>query len=926
MLLGRAAECGRIERLLADARAGTSGALVIGGDPGVGKTALLEHAAANATGMTVLRARGVESEAEVPFSGLLELLRPVLDRIASIPTPQAGALQGALALAPARERDRFVVGAATLSLLATCAEERPLLALVDDVQWLDASSGSSLVFATRRLVADSAAVIFAARRDEGGALDGAGLPELRLEGLDREASAALLSRHAPAAVPAVTADRLFRATGGNPLALVELAAAAPALAADLVEGPLTVQTSVERAFLQRTAALSPDSRRALLVAAAAHSGELGTIARAMAALGVAMQGLEEAERAGLVAVTDARVEFCHPLARSAVYAAAAAPERRAAHRALAHAGPTTDADERAWHLASAAFGPDDQVAAALDAAAGQARDRSAYAVAANAFQRAARLTPQPGDARARRLLCAADAAWLGGRAELTLRTVDEALTCRVEPGLRAAALHLRGRALLHIGPVTDGHDALVEAAEEIRAIDPTEAIVMLAEAADGCVYSGRPETMLHTARRAWALLPQPAGERETAFASFALGTALILNGHGAEGSDLVRDAIALIDRSDVLGDDLRLLSWAALAPLWLREADTGRALIDRAIGAARAQGALGVLPFVLQIAALDAAASDRWTISGALHDEAIRLARDTGQAVRLCGALAGLARVEARRGQEAGCRAHAEEALAIAKRLRLGFYAAWAIHALGDLELAVGRLEQAIERLCERERLLGELHIADPDISPAPELVEVYVRAGRGHDAEHVARGYLGGAQEKAQPWALARAARCRGLLADAGEIDEPFAEALDQHELTPDAFERARTQLCYGERLRRARRRMQARVQLRAAFTAFGELGAAPWAERARLELQATGETARRRQPSTLDQLTPQELRIALALADGKTMRAAAAELFLSPKTIEYHLRNAYRKLGIRSRAELRHALDGDPAARTGTPQRVGV
>jgi DNA-binding CsgD family transcriptional regulator len=747
-----------------------------------------------------------------------------------------------------------------------------------------------------------------------------------LEGLDREASAALLSRHAPAAVPALTADRLFRATGGNPLALVELAAAAPALAADLVEGPLSVQTSVERAFLKRTAALSPDSRRALLVAAAAHSGELGTIARAMATLGVAAQALEEAERAGLVSVTDARIEFCHPLARSAVYAGVPANERRAAHRALADAGPTTDPDERAWHLASAAFGPDEQVAAALDAAAGRARDRSAYAVAASAFQRAARLTPQPDDARARRLLSAADAAWLGGRAELTLLAVDEALACEVEPALRAAALHLRGWGLLHIGPVTDAHDALVAAAGEIRGIDPAEAIVMLAEAADGCVYAGRPETMLHTARRAWALLPRAAGERETAFASFALGTALILNGHGADGSDLVRAAIALIDGSDVLGDDLRLLSWAALAPLWLREADTGRALIERAIGAARAEGALGVLPFVLQIAALDAAASDRWAISEALHDEAIRLARDTGQAVRLCGALAGLARVEARRGQEGGCRAHAAEALTIAKRLRLGFYAAWAIHALGDLELTVGRLDAASERLRERERFLAELHIADPDMSPAPELVEVHVRAGRAQDAERVVRGYLAGAQEKGQPWALARAGRCRGLLADADAFDEPFAEALEQHELTSDAFELARTQLCYGERLRRTRRRTEARVQLRAAFTAFGELGAAPWAERARLELQATGETARRRQPSTLDQLTPQELRIALALADGKTMRAAAAELFLSPKTIEYHLRNTYRKLGIRSRAELLHALETDPGARTATRQRVGV
>jgi DNA-binding CsgD family transcriptional regulator len=434
--------------------------------------------------------------------------------------------------------------------------------------------------------------------------------------------------------------------------------------------------------------------------------------------------------------------------------------------------------------------------------------------------------------------------------------------------------------------------------------------MMLAEAADACVYAGQPRQMLAAARRAWELAGPVAGEWETAFAGLALGTALIFNGEGVAGARLVRETIALIDSSDVLGDDPRLLSWAALAPLWLREARIGRALVDRAIEATRARGAVGVLPFAVQVAAVDAAADDRWALSVALHDEAIRLARDTGQMVRLCGALAGLARIEARQGREVACREHATDALALSEQLGLPFYRVWAIGALAELELSLGRLEQALGWLDRKDRLLADLQIADPDLSAVPELVEVHVRALQIGAAQAIAEDYLRRAREKGQPWALARAERCRGLLADPDSMDEPFTRALHLHALTPDTFELARTRLCYGERLRRAKRRTQAREQLRGAFEAFSDLGATPWAELARLELQATGETARRRDASAVEALTPQELRIAMVLAEGRTTREAAAQLFLSPKTIEYHLRSAYRKLGICSRDQLAKAL----------------
>jgi DNA-binding CsgD family transcriptional regulator len=920
MLLGRVAECAQVDRLLAAARGGTSGALLIRGDPGIGKTALLQYAAGRAGHMTVLAARGVEVEADVPFSGLLELLRPILQCLERIAAPQALALRSALALGPAGATDRFIIGAATLSVLAARAEESPLLVLVDDGQWLDASSAAALVFATRRLLADSVAVIFAVRTGEAPAIEAAGLPELVLGGLDREASRALLARHAHAAVPPETADRLVRATGGNALALVELASEAPDLRADLEDGLAPVATSVERAFLRRTRGLSRAARRALVLAAAFGSSELSMITQAAATLDIDVPALQEAERVGLITIADAQLEFRHPLVRSALYHAAPADERRAAHRAIADVfGRRHDPDRHAWHLASAALGPEEPTARALDQAAARALGRGAYAVAASAYERAAHLTPDDGEARARRLLSAADAAWLAGRAQLALSLLGEVLERCAEPRLRADALHLRGRAAAQIGPVMHGHDLLVEAASQIEATDPAMAVMMLAEAADTCVYAGQPRQMLAAAERAWELAGPGAGEWETAFAGLALGTALIYNGEGVAGARLVRQTIALIDSSDVLGDDPRLLSWAALAPLWLREARIGRALVDRAIDATRTRGAAGVLPFAVQIAAVDAAADNRWALSVALHDEAIRLARDTGQTVRLCGALAGLARIEARQGREAACREHASDAVTLSEQLGLPFYRAWAIGALADLELSLGRLEQALGWLEEKDRLLAGLQIADPDLSPAPELVEVHVRAMRIGAARAIAEDHIRRAQEKGQPWALARAERCRGLLADADSMDEPFTRALNLHARTPDTFELARTRLCYGERLRRAKRRTPAREQLRGAFEAFSDLGAAPWAELARLELQVTGETARRRDANVLDALTPQELRIAMVLAAGRTTREAAAQLFLSPKTIEYHLRSAYRKLGICSRDELAKALastGGDDAA----------
>jgi hypothetical protein len=699
MLLGRRVECARIDRLLSGAVACRSGALLVWGDPGIGKTALLEYAADRAEGMAILWARGVESETQVPFAGLLELLRPVLGELDRLPDRQAAALRGALGLGPAVAGDRFIVGAATLSVLAGAAERSPLLVLVDDMQWLDAASAAAIVFCARRLLADAVAVVMAARSGEAEAFAGSGLPRLRLEGLDRQACEALLSRHASRVMTAETAHRLFVATAGNPLALVELANEAPEFALELFAVGLPTETGVERAFLRRTDSLPAETRRALIVAATVESGEIGTIQRASERLGIDAAALEEAERAGLVVVSEARLEFLHPLVRSALYHAATAPERRAVHRAIADAYlADPDVDRRAYHLAAAAFGPDETVAAALEHAAVRARARGAHANAATALERAARLTPDQGERRARRLLAGADAAWAAGETARTMRLVNEALERCTDRRLGADGLRLKGYAEMQIGPVMRGHDTLVEAAAQIQQVDPSKAVETLAEAADACTYACQPETMLVTARRAWDLVPADAGDRDRAFASLALGGALIFNGQGNEGAKLLREAIQLVVPGGALDEDPRLLSRAAMAPLWLREAGVGRELVERALEAARSQNALGALPLALQIVAVDSAAGDRWAFSKARHHEAIALARDAGHAVRLCGLLAGLARIEARQGHAEACVTHAEESIALAERLGLEFYRLWAITGLAGLARAQDRRSGPLAR------------------------------------------------------------------------------------------------------------------------------------------------------------------------------------------------------------------------------------
>jgi len=887
--------------------------LALVGEVGVGKSVLLDHAADGAKGMNVLRARGIQSEAHIPFAGLFELLRPALGHLDRLSPPQREALEGALALRPARAQDRFAVGAATLNLLAAFSEEAPLLVLVDDAHWIDGSSADALLFAFRRLIADPIAVVLSVRRDEPSLLDGTDLPRHRLEGLDRAAAAELVARHAVGGTPISeeAIDRLHRGTGGNPLALVELAGDSSTIASGgPLDAPLPVVTSVARVYLERSAALSQPARDVLLLAAASATGDLPTLARASVLAGLDIGDLAAAEASGLVTVLDERVEFRHPLARSAVYGAAPAERRRTMHRALAGSLPDAHADRRAWHLALAALGPDDAASSALEQAGRRAQARSAYDVASQAFERAGVLAADDGR-RCALLQSAADTAWLGGLAPRAVALLDEARRGAPPVDVLVAVEHLRGHIATRLGPVGQGHRILLEGAGIAAAVDADRAVVMLAEAVNAAFYAGDTAAMHQAALAIPPLIGPSSSRRATFFASMAQGMAQIFGGEGG-GATLVREAVTMVEDSDELADDPRLLAWAAMGPLWLREAEAGPTLVDRALEAARAQSVVGVLPFLLSHVAIDGMASNRWHEAEAGFHEAISLARETGQRTDLAWALARLAWLEARQGREEACRAHAAEARALARDLDFGLSEIWSLAALADLEVGLGHLDDALQHFEDEHAALLARGVGDVDLSPAPELVELYLRLGRRDEAAACLASFEPEAAKKGQPWALARAARSRGLLAADDDLDRHFGEALAMHEQTPDLFETARTRLAYGGRLRRARQRTRAREPLRAAFTDFDRLGAAPWAEMARAELAATGESARRRDPSTRDQLTPQELQIALLLADGRTTREAASMLFLSPKTVEYHLRSVYRKLGVNSRDQLTASMAG--------------
>ena len=902
MLVGRESERRMIERLVAGARVGTSGVLVITGEPGIGKTALIEEAVALAADMRVLWARGTEAEREVPFGGLLQLLRPAISDIDRIPAPQRDALASALALRDGVPGDRFAVGAAMLSTVCRYAEAAPVALIIDDVHLLDRPSAEALLFTARRLLADPIVLIAAARAGEPHLLSGADLPQMTLRGVDLAAAKEMVGARSGRVVPVELLTRLHRTVAGNPLALLELADDLEQLEQRPPGAPAPVSAVLAAAFVARAGRLGPHARTALLVAAA-EGGDLGVIAGACRELDVDVAVLAEAEQQALVAILGGRVGFRHPLVRSAIYASADPAERRAAHQAIAAALPVADVDHRAWHLSESVLGTDAAVAAALEAAAARATERGAHSVAAAALERAARFTAAAGE-RAQRLAASGEAAWSGGLPVLADRLLDEALALGPPLPVRTRVHELRGDIAVKCGSPAQARDILIAAAAEIETPDPDAAVGLLVDAINACFWLGDARSALQAGRRIEELLPRATRPGMRILGSLAHGMSTVLAGQG--GADRIREAVELLASSGEVFRDRRRVILSVLGPLYLRESGTGRTLVGQAMRESRDHAALAVLPALLFHIARDQGTTDRWADAETTYDEAIRLSHETGQTTSLGINLAGLAWLHAHQGRERECRQRAAAALRVCAEHEIHCGHAWARFALGDLELGRGALTEAVTQF---EQLVADLHaigVVDADLSPAPELVEAYTRLGRVDEATRTARAYAEQAAAKGQPWALARSARATATICPDGELDEHFEAALALHARTLDTFEQARTRLAYGSRLRRSRRRVDARGQLRLAVTTFDQLGAARWADQAATELKATGETARRREPSTADQLTPQERQIAVLLAEGRSTREAAAAMFLSPKTVEYHLRNVYAKLAIHSRAEL--------------------
>ena len=908
-LIGRERECAEIDRLLARAADGESGVLVIRGEAGIGKSALLDYAAAQATGFTVLRAAGFEAEADLAFAGAYGLLRPVLGHLDEVPEIQAQALAGALGLAPSAAPDRFMVSAAVLGLLAAAAEQRPVVCLIDDAQWLDRPSADTLVFAARRLAADPVAILFGAREGEARRFEAPGVDSLTVAPLDDVSAQALLAERGRSATPAVR-TRLLAEAHGNPLALIELPVALTdeqlAGASPLPESiPLTPR--LRSVFRQRIEGLPDATQTALLLASADETGDLATVLVAAGALGLARDALDPAELAELIRISGDAITFRHPLVRSALYDSATVSRRQQVHAALASAYRGDEhADRRVWHQAMATLSPDEEVAAALEAAARRARARAAHASAASALLRAAELSTDD-ERRRRRIVDAAHAAWDGGQPDRA-RACIAAVLPQAAGELRADLLGLSGVIESRSGDVHTALRLLLECAEQTS--DPSKRLEALGEAAEMVSFAGEYERAIELGALAAQVTPRTARDE------FLVSLMTLMAAAAAGEHDRARAAMEqVVDRAATL-DDPRGLIWAVTA-LWAAPELAGAVdYAQRAVELARERGLVSLLPVALGYQTTAELARNHFERARASAEEAYRLSEDIGQIWGTSALLAAMSAIELVRGDLEAARAHCEEVLATGRERGATFLVAIANWRLGQIALVAGRPDEATDHL------LRASATGTPESHPMvglrliPEVVEAALAAGREADAREAFVRYDEWVTRFPSETHVALRYRTRALLEPA-RADEYFTAALAHADAVP-TMTRGRTELLYGEWLRRERRRQDARPHLRTALELFRQLGAALWEERAAAELRATGETTRKRDPSTLDELTPQEHQIAGLVAEGKTNREIATQLFLSPRTIDYHLRKVFSKLGITSRTELVRAglPDRDPAA----------
>jgi DNA-binding CsgD family transcriptional regulator len=879
-LVGRALERALIDEMIADVRAGRSRVLVLRGDIGVGKTSLLEYAAA-AEGMTILRAVGVQVESDLPFAGLDQLVRPVLHLTGRLSPPQAEALGVALGLRPGPTVDRFLVAAGALSLLAEAAEEGPLLVLVDDVQWLDQPSAEAVGFIARRLGVEGIALLITQRYSYANAVWD-GLPYRRVSGLDMTESQQLLELIAGHLEPAV-ANRLAQRADGNPLALTEVSAiltAGQANGSDPLPDPLPIGEHVERLFATRLDALDDQTLMLVLLAAAEERGELAIFERAAAEFGLGLDALQPAEHQGLLQTDGHHVRFRHPLARSAAYYHQPLTQRRAAHRALWTALDPIDPDRATWHRAAAASGVDEAAARALERVGQHAALRSAFATASAALQRAAELSADR-DHRVRCTVGAAEAAWSAGNAARAQALVDH---LNENEGQTRELVLLRAMLRYTAGQPAQAFDELLR----------------------GLTVGGEPASGELTAaiRAAWAtndpqrlaVLRDRLGNLVTGFpAHLLVAVDALLNSRFQEAVAAMRRAAQDADRTT----DITELAIGGSLAAFTGDNATARRLASYGLHLARTRGDVGALPMILNTHAL-IDAFDGWFDSASSHvQEADQLAHDMGQSHYRSNTNAVAALVSASRGAAPEYERHYRAAVALAGDDVVSTRAltGW---AEGLWLLGQGEVDQACSRLVTLAEPKGHPIFA---LLSTADLAEAAARSGRRDEAVDRLAALQTWSRGAGTPVAAALAARAGGALNDDASL---LGEALGLLEQLERPFDLARTHLLLGEHLRRDRRRGAARRHLRAAVDGFERLAAEPWARRSRDELRATGETIRRREVGGLQPLTPQEHKIARMVADGITNRDVAAQLFLSPRTVDYHLRNVFAKLGISSRSEL--------------------
>jgi len=909
MLHGRDRERERLALLLDDACGSRGGALVVRGQPGVGKTALLADLVERAEGLRVLRTQGIESESPLPFATLQRLLRPVMRHVGTLPTRQATALRGAFGEtdtdADTATGDRFLVFLATLSLLAEAAEDTPVLCVVDDAHWLDEASTAAVLFVARRLGPERVALLFAARDGDLRRFDSGELPELLVGGIDATAAGRLLTDRAGAAVADEVRDRLMTQTGGNPLALVELPGSlSPAQLAGReplpVDLPLT--EGVQRVFLDRSRRLSAQAQILLCVAAADDSTRVSVVRQAADLLGVGAGALTEAEESGLLTITGTEIGFRHPLVRSAVYQGAARHVRQQAHRALARAMTGgQDADRRAWHLAAAVDEPDDEVVQALDDAGGRAAARGGFEAASAAFERAAELTVDDM-ARAQRLLAAATNAWLAAQPARAKRLADTARAGVTDPLVRADLDRLRGRIEFIVGSVPMGVGIWSRAVRDVAAVDAQRAVEIAMIATAGSTFLPEPDRTDLDPAEFLASTGQDTSARARCFTH-------LLTGFHQLNHEALAGAVGSLRQAVILGEDLSetdLLTNLGIATFHLGDDEGFRRCFSRMLTQARSDGAIGLVLFALPRLALADLSAGNWTGTVAHATEALELARSTGQPGLTAMPLAQLALVAAMRGDEGH-----DDLMAALDHVTAGEPAG----ILGVLMQDTRRWAQGCHSALSGESAAALHHfeqMTQPTLTrlAAYDRLDVAARTGHLDTAARWLTELERFADVTDTPHARRVVAYGRALLAT-HEDSPAAAEALFSQavgtEGTPDRpFEQARTHLAYGEFLRRSRRRVDARERLRTALHTFVDLGAAPWIQRAEQELRASGETARKRDASTSVALTAQETQVATFIAEGLSNREVAAKLFLSPRTIDFHLRNVFAKTGITSRGEL--------------------